>query len=58
MKYSIIAGIMLVLATLPSCSLRKEKKKQSIHKKRKASQRAAYASTPGDAYIPPTDTIK
>lgn len=48
MKYTVIFCIILAIA-LPSCSLRKEKKKQSIHQKRKASQRAAYAANPGDA---------
>jgi len=43
MKYTLIALTLLVVA-IPSCSLRKEKKKQSVHQKRKASQRAAYAS--------------
>jgi len=51
MNYAFIALIILC-TTIPNCSLRKEKKKQSVHQKRKASQRAAYAADPGKMNCP------
>lgn len=52
MKYILITFVLLI-AALPSCSLRREKKKQSVHKKRRIAQQEAYAANPGIGCITP-----